>query len=588
VVTARRIDVSRPHARDGGSASRRALRCALACFALLLAALAASPAWARVRVEVDRDPVVADESFTITFTTESKDQSEPDFTPLDKDFEVLGRSSQTSLQIINGRPEARQSWVLNVIAKRSGKVEVPAIAFGSERSAPLTLDVRAAAPGSGIDSDVFITVEATPQPAYVQAQIVVNVRLYVGVQVGSASLSELTAEGAVVEKLGDDRRHEEMRGGRPYTVFERRYAVFAERSGTLTLAPIEFAGELLGRGFFGRYKRTASEAMDLRILPAPADVVPWLPATALTLTEQWPQEPPAFQAGEPLTRTLTLTAKGLTAAQLPPLGGGSADGFKQYVDQPELNDVVADDGVTGVREEKVAFLPTQAGRYTLAPIEVTWWDTRSQSLQVVRVPEREVEVLPGDRAPARGSSRDGCARHKRRCFTAGLRRASRHPTALARRRRPARARLARYGVRLVVVEPPASVTPAGRGGRRIRRPPHGPPAASRSLWARRSRRGAGRVARMGTGAVAGCGGRRLARAARACGGRRSHANSMRSTAHATVRREVPGPAMDCGAASAPKRRSARLGATRSPRCCRCIRRTSAQRAEARGHDLHAT
>jgi len=395
VVTARRIDASRPHARDGGSASRRALRCALACFALLLAALAASPAWARVRVEVDRDPVVADESFTITFTTESKDQSEPDFTPLDKDFEVLGRSSQTSLQIINGRPEARQSWVLNVIAKRSGKVEVPAIAFGSERSAPLTLDVRAAAPGSGIDSDVFITVEATPQPAYVQAQIVVNVRLYVGVQVGSASLSELTAEGAVVEKLGDDRRHEEMRGGRPYTVFERRYAVFAERSGTLTLAPIEFAGELLGRGFFGRYKRTASEAMDLRILPAPAEVVPWLPATALTLTEQWPQDPPVFRAGEPLTRTLTLTAKGLTAAQLPPLGGGSADGFKQYVDQPELNDVVADDGVTGVREEKVAFLPTQAGRYTLAPIEVTWWDTRSQSLQVVRVPEREVEVLPG-------------------------------------------------------------------------------------------------------------------------------------------------------------------------------------------------
>jgi hypothetical protein len=135
--------------------------------------------------------------------------------------------------------------------------------------------------------------------------------------------------------------------------------------------------------------------MDLRILPAPPGVVPWLPATAMTLTEQWPEDPPVFHAGEPLTRTLTLTAKGLTAAQLPPLGGGSADGFKQYVDQPQLNDVAADDGVTGVREEKIAFLPTQPGRYTLAPIEVSWWDTRTRSVQIVRIPEREVEVLPG-------------------------------------------------------------------------------------------------------------------------------------------------------------------------------------------------
>jgi hypothetical protein len=376
------------------------VRVALACFALLLAALAPAPASARVRVDIDRDPVVADESFTVTFTAETADQSEPDFTPLEKDFEILGRSSQTSLQIINGRPDARQSWVINLIAKRSGKVELPAIAFGNERSAPVVLDVRAAAPGTTVDNDVFITVEATPQPAYVQAQIVVIVRLYVGVQVGSASLSELTADGAVVEKLGDDRRREEARGGRDYTVFERRYAVFAERSGTLTLAPVEFAGELLGRGFFGRYKRTASEPMDLNILPAPAGVVPWLPATAMTLGEQWPQDPPVFHAGEPLTRTLTLTAKGLTAAQLPPLGGGSADGFKQYVDQPDLNDVAAEDGVTGVREEKIAFLPTEAGHYTLAPIEVTWWDTGTQSLQVVRVPEREVEVLPGAVAQA--------------------------------------------------------------------------------------------------------------------------------------------------------------------------------------------
>jgi hypothetical protein len=357
-------------------------------------ALVPAFASARVRVEVDRDPVVADESFDVTFTTDTRDTGDPDFTPLERDFDILARSSQTSLQIINGRPESGQSWVLSLIAKRSGRIQLPAIAFGKEHSEPLVLDVRPSA-GAGADSDVFLTVEATPQPAYVQAQILVTVRLYVGVQVGNATLSDLQATGAVIEKLGDDRRRDEMRAGRNYTVFERRYAVFAERSGTLTLAPVEFAGALLGRGYFGRYKRTASDPMPLTILPSPQDVIPWVPATELTLTEQWPQDPPVFHAGEPLTRTLILSAKGLTAAQLPPLGGMTVDAFKQYVDQPELDDQTADDGVTGVRKEKIAFLPTRPGHYTLPAVEVTWWNTRSESLETARVPEREVDVLPG-------------------------------------------------------------------------------------------------------------------------------------------------------------------------------------------------
>jgi len=365
-----------------------------ACIALLFAALAPSLASARVRVEVDRDPVVADESFDVTFTSDTRDAGDPDFAPLERDFDILARSSQTSLQIINGRPESGQSWVLSLIAKRSGRIQLPSITFGKEHSEPLVLDVRPSA-GGGADSDVFLTVEASPQPAYVQAQILVTVRLYVGVQVGNATLSDLQATGAVIEKLGDDRRRDEMRGGRNYTVFERRYAVFAERSGTLTIAPVEFAGALLGRGYFGRYKRTASDPMPLTVLPSPPDVIPWIPASELTLTEQWPQDPPVFHAGEPLTRTLTLSAKGLTAAQLPPLGGMTVEAFKQYVDQPALEDQTADDGVTGVRTEKIAFLPTQPGHYTLPAVEVTWWNTRSDTLETTRVPEREVEVLPG-------------------------------------------------------------------------------------------------------------------------------------------------------------------------------------------------
>jgi hypothetical protein len=393
------------------------------CVAALLAALTPLPAGARVRVVVDRDPVVADESFTATFTAEAQDGAEPDFAPLERDFEILGRSTQTSLQIVNGRAESRQSFVLTLIARRSGTLELPSIRFGSERSEPVTLEVRPAARGASADGDVFIVVEASPQPAYVQSQILVTVRLYLGVRVGNATLSELEAGGAVVEKLGDDRRREEQRGGRDYLVFERRYAVFAEQSGTLTLGAVQFAGEVLGRGAFGRYRRTASAPMDLEIRPVPPalDLGSWLPARALALTEQWPADPPEFREGEPLKRSLELRAVGLTAAQLPPLAGGATAGFKQYTDQPALEDLRSDEGITGVRRETIVMLPTQPGRYLLPGIEVRWWNTGTSSLEIARLPEREVEVLPGapaaapppapaaETAPAGGTATAGAA-----------------------------------------------------------------------------------------------------------------------------------------------------------------------------------
>jgi hypothetical protein len=371
-------------------------------FALVLA-LAALPANARVRVELDRSAIVTDESFVVTFTSDA-DVGDPDFSPLERDFDILGRSSQNSLQIINGRAETRRSWTLNLIPKRSGTLTLPSIDFGGDRSDPVTIEVGAGSPGRSDEGDVFIIVEANPQPAYVQAQILVTVRLYVGVRVGNASLSELQASGALVQKLGDDRRRDEQRGGRDYIVFERRYAVFAEQSGTLTLDPVKFEGDVISRGVFGRYKRVASEPMDLQILPAPpgVDIASWLPASKVTLREQWQTDPPVFRAGEPVKRTLELSAQGLTAAQLPPIVGAAIDNFRQYTDQPALEDRSADDGVTGVRTETLVMLPREAGHYVLPAIELQWWNTRTQALETVRVPEREVDILPAatpDAAP---------------------------------------------------------------------------------------------------------------------------------------------------------------------------------------------
>lgn len=138
-----------------------------------------------------------------------------------------------------------------------------------------------------------------------------------------------------------------------------------------------------------------SNELQLEVLPVPADanMTPWLPARALQISEQWPQQPPRFIQGEPITRSLSIKAEGLTAAQIPELARSEIDGLKQYPDQPLLNDVENDNGITGYRVEKIALIPTRAGRMQLPALEIAWWNTQTQQREVARLPARSIDVV---------------------------------------------------------------------------------------------------------------------------------------------------------------------------------------------------
>ena len=55
---------------------------------------------AEIMINVDRDPVVVDESFQLIFESDQKINAEPDFSPLNKSFTVLNSSRRSNTQII--------------------------------------------------------------------------------------------------------------------------------------------------------------------------------------------------------------------------------------------------------------------------------------------------------------------------------------------------------------------------------------------------------------------------------------------------------------------------------------------------------
>ena len=385
--------------------NKTSIAVALIIMSLLISSIVAA---ATITVTADRNPVGLNESFTLTFESDSSVDSEPDFSPLNKGFQILSRNSNSSMSIVNGKISSSKKWKLTALARRAGKLIIPSVRFGKDTSKASFLTVsssrRPSSKSSGVQ-DIFIEVEVEPQNAYVQSEVIYTVRLFLSVATSNASLSEpgISGANAVIERLGEDSNFQTNRSSRRFNVVERRYAIYPQVSGSMTIEPVMFQGQTGRNAFslfndpYGSQPRTVierSEPITLEVKAVP-DTFPgghWIPAKELRLTEAWSQDPPEFQVGEPLTRTLTLVALGQTASQLEGLPEWVPEAFKQYPDQPVLSDDKNDSGITATRVEKVAIIPNSAGEYVLPEIRVPWWNTDTNKLEYARIAERKIVV----------------------------------------------------------------------------------------------------------------------------------------------------------------------------------------------------
>jgi len=187
---------------------------------------------ADIKVSVDRNPVSLDESFKIIFTATQSPDNDPDFEPLEQDFSILARSNSSSASWINGKSSKTIQWTLNVMAKRAGNLMIPSVKFGHDISQPLPIQITETAPNkaANTDEDLFIEVEATPQNPTIQSQVFYTLRLYTKVDISQARLNEPELADAVIERLGDDSNYNTQVNGVNYSVTERKYAIFPQKS----------------------------------------------------------------------------------------------------------------------------------------------------------------------------------------------------------------------------------------------------------------------------------------------------------------------------------------------------------------------
>ncbi|MBM7060911.1 protein BatD [Pseudomonas sp. UL073] len=380
------------------------LLCALAFSLLTLVAHAAS-----LTASVDRARL--SEGETVELTLESDDPTQfgkPDLSPLDAAFEVLGTRQINRLSTREGLTAATTRWIITLQPKQYGTVVIPQLSLGELHSQPISLQVlKAGSESAGKKvAPIFIDASLDQESVYVQAQVVLTLRIYHSVSLyDDSSLTPLQIADARIEQLGQARTYEKEINGVRHGVIELRYAIYPQRSGELQIPALLFSATTVATGQADEFQpfgprpgklvkvRSPKIPLTVKAKPAsyPADA-PWLPARALSLVETWSPEPNQVQVGDSLTRNLLVKVDGLSSAQLPPLPATQVDGLRRYPDQPQLNNLTSERGLVGSREEREALVPGRSGRIELPEVEVAWWNTREDRLERASIPARTLEV----------------------------------------------------------------------------------------------------------------------------------------------------------------------------------------------------
>ena len=361
---------------------------------------------------VDRDTLGLEETFTLVLRYDEQINTTPDYELLRKDFDILNTQSGTQMSIINGSMEASTEWKIALAPKRIGKLLIPSFTIDGAISdaIEMTIEGKSKSPKNG-DSSVTAEIETSKDTSYVQEQVIVTLRLYTTIGLNGVELQPLQVKDALVVNI-DEKQYQTKINGRPGAVVETRYAVFPQHSGELIIPSMLYQVSVasgqrdLWDRFYGNGQnnilRLRTDEQRINVLPAPAtvDAANWLPAHDVSLSEHWSTNIDALKIGEPVTRSITIKADGLTAGQITPLQLAPIDGLTFYNDQAQTDDQKSANGVEGSRIETIAIVPTKAGHFTLPAVKVNWWDTKTNSIRTATLPAVSLTVGLGDMSQA--------------------------------------------------------------------------------------------------------------------------------------------------------------------------------------------
>ena len=366
----------------------------LFCCLLLLCAIPSFAA-TKLQASVDKNPVLAGEFFMLNISVDDNVKGEqPDTSVLLKDFVVGPTSLSTRTNIINGSINKQTTWSVKLMTRTEGQYTIPSFTVSGLSSQPIDLTVTKRAANADNNNDIFVKTSLSSNSLYVQEAGVYTLKLYLAKELLDGSLSTPSMEDAQLTQLGKQTESYELVDGKRYLVITREYLIQPQKSGPYTIAAPVFQGRVQ-QNYRQLEVSAIGEDQQIEIKPIPSDYKgAWLPSELVNLGEEWQPSDDTIEVGTPITRTITLTALGVTKEQLPDIEMPTINGIRSYPDQKENNNAVRNGRVVSQQTASYALLPQTPGTYTLPEIKLPWFNTKINRISFATLPARTITVTP--------------------------------------------------------------------------------------------------------------------------------------------------------------------------------------------------
>ena len=364
-------------------------------------------------VTVDRNPIVANTPFRITF--EFKDVR-VDFQgpPAIEGLRYLnGPSTSNSTQIINGSRSSTRSFTYTAAVNRVGTLRIPKVSYKVGKttlaSKPITLKVVKAGDKKEAGSAQFQAVIEVDKPrVFLGEPVRVQYRIYNrldGVDIRNYTFPDLS--GAWKETVeGEDPRWENtvIRGQRFQFATLRTDLLYPTQTGELVLSGFDVNAQARISFFNSRPLNSSAQTVKIQVDPLPT--VPPAPSlgTFGNLKVRWGAEGSTnTKVNEAVNLSLEFNGKGnLSLIGAPELDWPTdLEAF-----DPEIKDRIRTDvsGQKGKRTLTYLVIPRSEGEFDIALPDLSYFDFEKDRFVRLSPPPIHLTVAPGDEtnAPAFG------------------------------------------------------------------------------------------------------------------------------------------------------------------------------------------
>ena len=386
--------------------------------------------------------VVSGDQFRLTFTVNS--QKVRDFrAPSIKGFEVLmgpSRSTQSSTQIINGNETSTSTITFTYIlmAEKEGTYSIPGatiVADGNNYTSN-SVSIKVLPPdqsagqsngrggvssarnqanaGKITDKELFITATASKSKVYEQEAILLTYKIYTQVNLTQlhGDMPDLKGFHTQEVELPSQKQWSlEHYNGKNYnTTVYSQYVLFPQQSGKLEIPSITFEGTISqlvasddpfdaffngGSNYINIKKNivTPKLTIDVKELPAgkPANFSGGVGEFTLSSSISTQE----LKTNDAVTIKLVISGSGNMKLINTPEVGFPQD-FEIYDPKVDNKFNLTRDGLAGSKVIEYLAIPRHAGDYTIPPIELSYFDLKSQSYKTLKTEPYSLKVAKGE------------------------------------------------------------------------------------------------------------------------------------------------------------------------------------------------